>query len=180
LLAEGTSFEVHIIGRSRNVKVVIDKDYLMERLDLSTVQARARCLSPDSSDPGVVVPAAMPRYVHYRQIEDGFTNPNALVNMCSLVWLSRQVETILSHYNERMALQSAAEVNSKRHLDMLELYCGNGNHTAVISKYLLSDAFAISGRVLAVESNLSGGHREYEVERLLQRRDHALSFSFCD
>lgn len=196
LLAEGMDFAIHIIGRDRHVKVVLDKDYLMERLDLSTIHARSLRLAPEPTDSnqskqGIIVPAAMPRYVYYRQIEDGFTNPNALVNMCSLAWLSVQVEWILRDYNRRMTdidrvnnnssnnnnnNSSSGSGNSEgssdntttaattggsggattgevRHLDMLELYCGNGNHSAVISKYLRSDQFAISGRVLAVESN---------------------------
>ena len=160
LLAEDAEFVINIIGRSRHVKVVVGSDFLLERLDLSTVHARSVHLAPDNT--GVVVPSAMPRYAYYRQIEDGFTNPNALVNMCSLAWLSLQVEGILGHYNRRMAAKRcasasagncAAESAADLYLDMLELYCGNGNHSAVISKYLRSDQFAISGRVLAVESN---------------------------
>ncbi len=56
---------------------------------------------------------------HYQQIESGFTQPNARVNEKMLSWASD-------------CCSSIAAVNSG---DLLELYCGNGNFTAVLAQH---------------------------------------------
>ncbi len=80
----------NIIGRSRNQKVVISRDYIEEKFNVG-----------DKS------------YI-YRQVETGFTQPNAIVCEKMLNW---------------------AQVNSaKMGGDLLELYCGNGNFTLPLSR----------------------------------------------
>jgi len=72
--------------------------------------------------------------VRYKQVEDGFSNPNGPVNKSSLDWLCASMQAIVA---SRQAEQAG--------LDLLELYCGNGNHTVALA------AFADS--VVSVELN---------------------------
>eukprot|EP00605_Chrysophyceae_sp_TOSAG23-4_P002526 GSChrysophyteH1.ASY1.ANO1.2791.1 assembled CDS len=65
----------------------------------------------------------------YRFPFDGFSNPNAHVNISCLEWLCRV----------------SYELNADS--DLLELYCGSGNHTCAISRYY--------PKVLCVELNKS-------------------------
>lgn len=51
---------------------------------------------------------------HYQQIENSFTQPNASVNQKMLTWALQQTHSIGG--------------------DLLELYCGNGNFTAVLAQ----------------------------------------------
>jgi tRNA (uracil-5-)-methyltransferase len=67
--------------------------------------------------------------LYYRFPFDGFSNPNAHVNSRCLEWLSQ-----------------VAAYNSNGE-DLLELYCGAGNHTCALSKYF--------PKVLCVELNKS-------------------------
>ena len=80
-----TALGANIIGRSRKQKVVLSKDYVTERLTVGDIAYR------------------------YRQVETGFTQPNAVVCEQMLQW----------------AVQQSAELGG----DLLELYCGNGNFT---------------------------------------------------
>ena len=59
---------------------------------------------------------------HYQQIESGFTQPNAKVNEKMLSWASGCCKTV-------------KEVKSG---DLVELYCGNGNFTAVLAQHFRS------------------------------------------
>ncbi len=79
-----------IIGRSRKQKVVIGRDYVIEKLEVDG------------------------RTYAYQQKETGFTQPNARVNEKMLDW-ARQHSTNFGG-------------------DLLELYCGNGNFTAVLAQ----------------------------------------------
>src|SRR5690625_2508405 len=83
--------EAAVIGRSRKQRVVLSRDHVTEQL---TVQ-------------GAVW--------HQRQVEGGFTQPNAAVNQHMLNWASGQ----------------AARLSG----DLLELYCGNGNFTLPLSRH---------------------------------------------
>ncbi len=85
---------VHIIGRSRGQKIVLSQDFVTETL---SVQGKA---------------------YRYRQIEGGFTQPNAEVCEKMLAW----------------ACQAATDMQEKN-TDLLELYCGNGNFTLPLSQY---------------------------------------------
>jgi tRNA (uracil-5-)-methyltransferase len=90
---------IHIIGRSRKQKLVLNRDYVIE------------CLSIQGRD-----------YL-YQQIESGFTQPNAEVNCKMLSW--------------------ASDCLRDSRGDLIELYCGNGNFTAVLAQHF--------DRVLATE-----------------------------
>lgn len=83
-------FDINIIGRSKKQKVVLGQDYVTERLKVAG------------------------RQYQYRQYENAFTQPNALINREMLGWATRQTE------------------NSSG--DLLELYCGNGNFTMPLSR----------------------------------------------
>ncbi|MDA0796853.1 MAG: tRNA (uridine(54)-C5)-methyltransferase TrmA [Proteobacteria bacterium] len=84
---------IAIIGRSRKQKVVLDRDYVTEKL---TVRDR--------------------EYL-YQQVESGFTQPNAGINVKMLSWASECCSDIA------------------KDTDLLELYCGNGNFTAVLAQH---------------------------------------------
>ncbi len=84
------TLQVQIIGRSRKQKLVLDRDYVDETL---TVHGR-------------------PYY--YRQYEQAFTQPNAIVNTHMIEW----------------ACNCTASLNG----DLLELYCGNGNFTLPLAR----------------------------------------------
>jgi len=79
-----------IIGRSRKQKLVIGRDYVIEKLQVAG------------------------RTYTYQQKETGFTQPNARVNEKMLDW----------------ARQHSTDFGG----DLLELYCGNGNFTAVLAQ----------------------------------------------
>lgn len=97
--AVADALAISIVGRSRGQKVVIGRDHVEEQLTVAGTTYR------------------------YRQMEGGFSQPNATVNTQMLGWALAQTR------------------NSSG--DLLELYCGNGNFTLV-----LAQNFA---RVLATE-----------------------------
>ncbi|KLT72569.1 tRNA (uracil-5-)-methyltransferase [Neisseria arctica] len=76
---------IWIIGRSRGQKVILTQDFVTERLQVGE------------------------RVFVYRQLEGGFTQPNAEVCQKMLAWACDCAEGLGG--------------------DMLELYCGNGNFT---------------------------------------------------
>lgn len=78
-----------IIGRSRQQRIVVSKDYVDEILTVNNLP------------------------LHYRQMEGGFTQPNAYINQKMLGWAKEQLG------------QSKG--------DLLELYCGNGNFTVALA-----------------------------------------------
>jgi len=84
---------IAIIGRSRKQKVVLDRDHVTEKL---TIEGR--------------------EYL-YQQVESGFTQPNAGINVQMLTWASQCCSDIA------------------KDTDLLELYCGNGNFTAVLAQH---------------------------------------------
>lgn len=88
-----------VIGRSRRQRVVVSRDHVTEVLHIDG------------------------RSWHYRQIEGGFTQPNASINQHMLSWASRQARPLGG--------------------DLLELYCGNGNFTLILAQHF--------DRVLATE-----------------------------
>lgn len=88
------ALNIFVIGRSRGQKVMLSQDFVTETL---TVHGEAYT---------------------YRQIEGGFTQPNAEVCQKMLTW----------------ACDCAAEMQEKER-DLLELYCGNGNFTLPLSKH---------------------------------------------
>ena len=86
-----STLNIKIIGRSRKQKVVLDVDYVTEKF---TIQGK--------------------EYL-YRQVESGFTQPNASINCEMLTWASQCLSGSTG--------------------DLIELYCGNGNFTAVLAQH---------------------------------------------
>lgn len=62
-----------------------------------------------------------------KQIIDGFSSPNPLVNAKALDWMCLKIKEYLPNSSE---------------LDLLELYCGNGNHTVALA-YLFRHIVAV-------------------------------------
>ena len=96
-------FQINLIGRSRKKKICIDKDFVVESLALKH------------------------KTLHYKQVENSFTQPNGAVAIHMLEW--------------------AIDVTQHSKGDLLELYCGNGNFSIA-----LADNFR---RVLATEISKS-------------------------
>ncbi|MFV8817326.1 tRNA (uridine(54)-C5)-methyltransferase TrmA [Haliea sp. E17] len=82
--------QLSVIGRSRKQKLVLGRDWVLEELPIAG------------------------RDFTYRQYEQAFTQPNALVNIAMIGW----------------ACERAAGLGG----DLLELYCGNGNFTLPLSR----------------------------------------------
>lgn len=97
---------IHIIGRAKKMRILLDQDHVIERLQVDD------------------------QTFHYKQIEGGFTQPNAYVNQHMLSWA-----------------RSCAEGSQG---DLLELYCGNGNFSIA-----LADKFR---RVFATEISKTSVH----------------------
>jgi len=95
--------KLSIIGRSRNQKEVLGSNFVVEQL----------CLSQAG------------RVLRYQQVDDGFSNPNAIVNMKALDWICMVVK-------EEIMLKQGQGHSSSMH-DLLEMYCGNGNHTVALA-----------------------------------------------
>lgn len=85
-----TKYAINIIGRSKKQRLVLDRDSVSEVL---TVDKKA---------------------YSFQQVENSFTQPNALVNQKMLSW----------------ALSNSRSNGG----DLLELYCGNGNFTTVLAQ----------------------------------------------
>lgn len=82
---------VMIIGRSRKQRLVLTSNHVWERL------------------------AVEGRELHYQQVENSFTQPNAAICQSMLGWALDATR----HSEER---------------DLVELYCGNGNFTVALAK----------------------------------------------
>lgn len=80
---------IHIIGRAKKLRILLDQDHVIETLNVDGKE------------------------LHYKQIEGGFTQPNAHVNQYMLSWA-----------------RSCAEGSQG---DLLELYCGNGNFSIALA-----------------------------------------------
>lgn len=114
-----------LIGRARGAKVVVGEDCVIETLHL----ADGRSLS-------------------YKQVEEGFSNPNAVVNQGALGWLCAVAQEAVSTPSSvassgtgsascsgdptTKSVATAPEVEARR-VDLLEMYCGNGNHTVALA-----------------------------------------------
>ncbi|WP_432460259.1 tRNA (uridine(54)-C5)-methyltransferase TrmA [Agarivorans sp. QJM3NY_25] len=83
-------FSLQLIGRSRKQKICLEQDRVNEVLEVAGEQ------------------------LIYQQIENSFTQPNAVVNQHMLEWAQQ------------------ATANSQG--DLLELYCGNGNFSLALAK----------------------------------------------
>lgn len=92
LLTKLRSFghHINIIGRARNQKIIMDEDFVWETLHVENQE------------------------LHYQQIDNSFTQPNAHIAEKMLAWV-----------------QNAVGLNNS---DLLELYCGNGNFSIALSR----------------------------------------------
>mgnify|MGYP000085157058 CR=1 FL=1 len=105
--------KIDIVGRARKQKVVLDRDYVIEKLNVDGKE-----------------------YI-YKQVENSFTQPNAVVCEHMLSWAKNAID-----YQG----------------DLLELYCGNGNFSIA-----LADKF---DKVLATEiSKTSVNAAQYNIEQ---------------
>lgn len=126
---------VQLIGRSRKQRIVIGEEHLTETF---TVGGRA---------------------FQYRQIENSFTQPNAIINERMLNWVVDQCSAI-------------AEEPPR---DLLELYCGNGNFTLPVSRLFRNTLVTEINRasIRALEHNLAANH----IENVFHARMSALELS---
>ncbi len=107
------SYKVDIIGRARKQKVVLDRDFVLETLPVNN------------------------RVYTFKQVENGFTQPNAGVNTRMVEW--------------------ALEVTKNSKGDLLELYCGLGNFSIPMAVNF--------NRVLATEiSKSSVAAAQYNID----------------
>ncbi|WLF84870.1 tRNA (uridine(54)-C5)-methyltransferase TrmA [Moraxella sp. ZY210820] len=82
---------IKIIGRSRGQKIVLSDDFVIEQFNINQ------------------------HTYQYKQIENGFSQPNARICQQMLHW--------------------ACDVAGQQTKDLLELYCGNGNFTLPLSRH---------------------------------------------
>jgi tRNA (uracil-5-)-methyltransferase len=106
LLQLRDSYQIDIVGRARKQKVLLHKDYVTETLPIGD------------------------RYYQFQQIENSFTQPNALVNCKMIEW--------------------ALDVTRNSDGDLLELYCGLGNFSIPMAQNFR--------RVLATEISKTSVH----------------------
>lgn len=113
----------YIIGRSRKQKMVLSQDFVVEALQI------------------------LDKTYRYKQLEGGFTQPNAEVCQHMLTWACNQAKVI-------------AESDRSGSNDLLELYCGNANFTLPLSQYFTKVlATEISKTsVAAAQWNISENH----------------------
>lgn len=93
--------KLSIIGRWKGVKIIVGQDYVYETLHLSDG-----------------------RSLTYKQVEEGFSNPNSSVSCKALDWLCGIA---------RIIVQENEAENEGKAMDLLEMYCGNGNHTCALA-----------------------------------------------
>lgn len=109
-----SKLDTQIIGRSKKQKLVLQHDYVEETLTVSDIPFT------------------------YKQIESGFTQPNAQVCQKMLQW--------------------AVDASHSFGGDLVELYCGNGNFTLPLSKNF--------DKILATEvSKTSVKAAEYNIQK---------------
>ncbi len=110
---------IHLIGRAKKMRILLDQDHVIERLQV------------DGKD------------FFYKQVEGGFTQPNAFVNQNMLSWA-----------------RSCAKADQS---DLLELYCGNGNFSIA-----LADKFR---RVFATEISKTSVHAA-QTNKIMNKLDN--------
>ncbi len=83
--------DLHLIGRSKKQQITCDQNWILEQVQVNQST------------------------LHYQQMENSFTQPNAQINQAMLNWAAN-----LPHPSGR---------------DLLELYCGNGNFSIALAPY---------------------------------------------
>lgn len=108
--------KVDIIGRAKKQRVVINRDYVYEQLCVKN------------------------KLYTYHQVENSFTQPNAIINQQMLEWVLDKTSNLKG--------------------DLLELYCGNGNFSIALSnnfnKVLATEISKTS--VDSAQINISNNH----------------------
>jgi len=112
---------VQVVGRSKGRVVMADRAYVMEEFDLF----------PSSSS---ALPPSCEPTLYYKQWEGAFSNPNGHMAMHTLRWLCARADTILEAEEGREGESHDSSGRSKSNCDLLELYCGGGNHTVALSR----------------------------------------------
>jgi tRNA (uracil-5-)-methyltransferase len=106
-------YNIDFVGRAKKQKVVLDRDFIVEELPIND------------------------RVYRFKQIENSFTQPNALVNSKMIEW--------------------ALDVTQNSSGDLLELYCGLGNFSLPMAqnfnKVLATEISKTS--VAAAQTNIS-------------------------
>lgn len=109
-----TQFDINFIGRAKKQKFLLDKDYVVESLQVDG------------------------QTLIYQQVENSFTQPNAIVSIKMLEW--------------------AIDCTRNSQGDLLELYCGNGNFSIALAKNF--------NKVLATEIAKPSVHSaQYNIEK---------------
>jgi len=83
-------FGINIIGRAKKMRILLDRDHVIEQLEVDG------------------------KFIKYKQIEGGFTQPNGKMNQQMLSWARNCI-------------------SGSEHSDLLELYCGNGNFSIALA-----------------------------------------------
>lgn len=130
---------ISIIGRSKGMKLLVGRgEFVFEKLSIFDEMSSNR--NPLFTHPSTLLhnmdyPQShrQHRTLTYKQITDGFSNPNSHVNAKALEWIC---DSCL------VAMNNLPPSASR---DLLELYCGGGNHTVALS--------CIASRIVAVELN---------------------------
>ncbi|BBG29359.1 tRNA (uridine(54)-C5)-methyltransferase TrmA [Zymobacter palmae] len=87
-------FDIKIIGRARKQRIVLVDDFVTEHLEVEG------------------------KTFHYQQVENSFTQPNAVIAAKMLTW----------------ARQATRPRAGEELRDLVELYCGNGNFTVALAE----------------------------------------------
>lgn len=107
---------ISIIGRCKGVKIVVGDDFVFESLALNNG-----------------------RILRYKQVEEGFSNPNSVVNQRALDWLCSIAQEITGIGKFGASAVDSSNNNGKtEQFDLLEMYCGNGNHTVALARKFIS------------------------------------------
>jgi hypothetical protein len=128
--------QLSVIGRSRGSKQVVGRDWVLEELPKPIpppVPLPPALQEPEPAATGVtpadaVAHASAAGVLRYRQVDDGFSNPNSVVNLRALAWLC----SVAGQITEGAGAGAGAEADAGG-VDLLEMYCGNGNHTVALA-----------------------------------------------
>lgn len=118
------SLSCSIVGRSRGQKLVVGQDWVDEELQLRNCTDEGRCDKIARCSEGDDL---TPRSFYYRHAENGFSQPNAAVN-------ERMLDFALSCCTSTSSSTGGQTGLDFKHSDLLELYCGNANFTAPLSR----------------------------------------------
>ena len=126
-----------VIGRSKGVKQSVGQQFVTERGIILSADASRQ------SAKGSSVTSAVRRSLVYHQPDEAFSNPNGGMAIHTLNWLCSCTDTV--RQQRAASANGSAGGGDLGDLDLLELYCGNGNHTMAMA--------TVFDKVLAVEIN---------------------------